>query len=1641
MKRIIGIFAALMLSLAATASGQFAGTTTQHGVFIYMSPTIYSNIVKSGESVVISNGTLYSGGNVVLTNVTTVPYADVAGYVKMGVTYYVSPTGNDANDGLTYPTAKATISNALGYAVNGDVVVVGPGTYDVTAEIMVTNAVTVKSSGGYLQTIVQRTGTQSNRIFTVSGIGAVVDGFTIANGIAPYDGVTLQGNGGNVLVSSGGILRNCKVINGKAFQYGGGVFGEFYGSVENCIITNNTVTNEFGLSFVVGGGVFLYGDGAELSQFYLRKSLVAGNRATGIGAGGGVALRYGNYVEQCTIVSNEVPVGFFGAYGGGVVGLNNGGTIRDSIVYHNAPNNDEPTAFGGALDNAVTHTCLTPLHAGIGNTAGDPLFVDLTNGNFSLQSLSPCIGTGSKVNGVVDMGYLAGQFKESDPIAYPWIQANIISNTINRGPVARDFGYYFNPVSTVTRPYTVSVLPDGNYAAACGAYTINGAMRFLDISNATAITLIKNLNVPSGQGAWGESCGSNHVVAMDSSGWITVFDWTDRTNPVVGLNIRARASAGYEVLPSGCGGYVFGTYNAAPNFSVMVSTNGLPTGLTNIFLGGTGNDRIGIVHNTNVYYPTTWYLASNEVSNIASGRVVDTIPMAFSNEISWGAAIGTNYAGSFVFTNFLAGANGSLSFIPGDSFRFVFHNRKSVAAAPVFVTVKLESVDDGITNVIAQSPEITMTANVNINTITSFVTVTNFTTVPATNVAFSVYVRNSTAVAQNYRIYGGTNRASSVARAATVVYVSAYSSGNIETYQLSGTNVSLINTVFASPTVSRMGAAKGHLYSVTHQGYTLDTFNIASITNPVKTSSLRLRHATSFYNRPTASGDYLYLGCSSADSPSMQVYDIRNPATPGYAFAMQSTVFTSREGGLGTAFVPSRTMIASIVPSNGSHRAVMLWEDPSARMLDLPSFVEFDPVFGLISNSIVTNLKANVTLGTNTTLLGKSTFTNGSYVWSVLDPAVGGGSISGPGGLQLNFVTGSDTIDARNAPISARATSGNLFQWVTSGGSMLGYVDYLGVINGNGGGLTNVTANYATSAGSAGSATTADTAGTSTFARTAFNVTEAYSLHGQRYYVSTGFGTAMFNTNWYWIGTYDNGYKEYRDINNLRKITHSGDPGGSWVMRSVQGGGSPVYDTPATTNDIDMVVWQISDSGDAPAGSLSNNTVNVPATVYGDLLPFASNTCSLGSTNLPWKGVFVGTSSVHYVDDNGNIVASLSADTVASMTGDSTNLVPLTAANPTGEHSVVTLGYLGNNGTSLYAHTAGDAATVGGNTAEQLTSVAATYWIWGSLNGPWSNGAITSKMAKIASPVAIPTWTSTVSGATITNGLRLGYASINTTDLARISGANGREVVHLVITRSGNAQERYMRARKDIYESDMSTLVSTYWSDDVLITDTPRFHAEFNISPTNEVIVTDTGRLVVYSFELVSGWDGETISVFSQDGDLSFITIASASGVYVDFNTWNTDKTNRANLAYENNFTGSTNTFSNVVVNGKAYVAGDASAGTEAVNYRTMANYAYSNSLFTVALATNNYTVADVDDTILCDATVSGITNSLPNATNRAGRVLTFKRLDYGTNNYVVISPVAGQMIDGQTNVNIYQHLKAITIQSYTTNWYIIGGY
>lgn len=300
-----------------------------------------------------------------------------------------SPTPTPPYD--TWETAAQDIRTAVNYAVVNSIanVLVTNGTYDVTASNLVNGAVYVQSVEGAEQTIVQRTSGTFN-IFMITHSGAVVDGFTIRNGVTT--GVSL----------TAGTLRNCIVTNNTARNRGGvdasgpvwvqdcvieGNSGGVGGSgtvggigirhasavVERCIIRNNTSGS--GSS---GGGVLI-------SDGVLRNCLIYGNS----GLNGGGLYVSGGSVQHCTVTLNTALTGS----GGGL--RQTGGTVVNCIIQRNAsiPGKavtDNISLTGGTFEN----NCAWPLAVGSGNFVDDPEFVAPVANNFRLVLGSPCIDAG-----------------------------------------------------------------------------------------------------------------------------------------------------------------------------------------------------------------------------------------------------------------------------------------------------------------------------------------------------------------------------------------------------------------------------------------------------------------------------------------------------------------------------------------------------------------------------------------------------------------------------------------------------------------------------------------------------------------------------------------------------------------------------------------------------------------------------------------------------------------------------------------------------------------------------------------------------------------------------------------------------------------------------------------------------------------------------------------------------------------------------------------------------------------------------------------------------------------------------------------------------------------------------------------------
>jgi hypothetical protein len=374
-------------------------------------------------------------------------------YVNLNSTNPVAPYSN-------WTTAATSIQAAVDGANPGDEVLVTNGIYqsggrpaasgDVTNRVAVTTAITIRSVNGPATTLIEGYqvpgavfGTNAVRCVYLTN-GAVIIGFTLTNGASGTGSFTAGGGiscgstsevvsncilTGNSAGTGGGAslgrLYNCLITNNSASQSPGGPHSGCGGGISGglqygCTIVSNTSYSEGGGAFgstmtscvVAGNGSYFGGglyqctaaasylvanqavDGGGASYCTLNNCLIASNSA--VVEGGGVAI--GN-VTNCTIAYNSA--GFYG--GGAAAAQFNPGNFFNCIIYDNTGAGNYGTGMYGVTMN---YCCTTPSPgSGLGNITNDPAFIDPINGNFRLQTNSPCINTGNNayVGSTIDL--------------------------------------------------------------------------------------------------------------------------------------------------------------------------------------------------------------------------------------------------------------------------------------------------------------------------------------------------------------------------------------------------------------------------------------------------------------------------------------------------------------------------------------------------------------------------------------------------------------------------------------------------------------------------------------------------------------------------------------------------------------------------------------------------------------------------------------------------------------------------------------------------------------------------------------------------------------------------------------------------------------------------------------------------------------------------------------------------------------------------------------------------------------------------------------------------------------------------------------------------------------------------------------
>lgn len=337
-----------------------------------------------------------------------------------------------------------SIQDAIDAAVDGDEIVVAPGTY-VEAVDFLGKAITLRSSGGPEVTVIDGTGSfHCAKCVNGEGPDTVLDGFTLTGGDASSAPTTEFGGGGMFNADSSPTVSHC-TFSENAGIIGGGMFNFHAGpTVSDCLFADNfAVANGAGMSTSYGDpdvidctfsrNHTMFFSGAGLDSFDGSPSIIGclfvGNVAAG--DGGGMALHGGapvvtgcvfdaNVAEaagamhltdssvalrQCLVVRNvsDPGAGAIATSAGSTVVTdctiagNAGGiakssssllSVTNSVLWGNASFQIHET---GGRAAAVTYSDVEDGFPGVGNIDADPLFVDAEAGDYRLAAGSPCI--------------------------------------------------------------------------------------------------------------------------------------------------------------------------------------------------------------------------------------------------------------------------------------------------------------------------------------------------------------------------------------------------------------------------------------------------------------------------------------------------------------------------------------------------------------------------------------------------------------------------------------------------------------------------------------------------------------------------------------------------------------------------------------------------------------------------------------------------------------------------------------------------------------------------------------------------------------------------------------------------------------------------------------------------------------------------------------------------------------------------------------------------------------------------------------------------------------------------------------------------------------------------------------------------
>jgi len=325
-----------------------------------------------------------------------------------GPTFYVAVDGNDINNGaLEFPFAS--IQFAIDRSVEGDTILVAPGTYyenlNYDQKNLIVSSYQILNGNDTFISLTTIDGGNTNPVVHFTNFEyseSVLNGFTITHGVSGDYGYS---GGINCTYDANPTLSNLIITEN---ENGGMEFRSSSPHVMHSDIISNTATN--------GGGINIRID----SRPHIEYVLIADNSASG--QGGGLRINNNSHpvLDHVTVANN-----LSSASGGDGIDIRNASlTMTNSIIWLNSDN------YTSGVDTlSINWSDIQFEVEGDGNLQVDPQFIDPDGGDYSLMSISPCIDAGDPDSPldpdstVADMG--AYYFEQYDCGSYEFMCGDV----------------------------------------------------------------------------------------------------------------------------------------------------------------------------------------------------------------------------------------------------------------------------------------------------------------------------------------------------------------------------------------------------------------------------------------------------------------------------------------------------------------------------------------------------------------------------------------------------------------------------------------------------------------------------------------------------------------------------------------------------------------------------------------------------------------------------------------------------------------------------------------------------------------------------------------------------------------------------------------------------------------------------------------------------------------------------------------------------------------------------------------------------------------------------------------------------------------------------------------------------------------